>query len=202
MVAATLHTGAGPSPDIFTADRVETSRLRLRMFRPEDLDALSGITRDPEVMRYIGHGQPLSREETRENLTRIVSAFSRRGFGRWALELKETGVLVGYCGLSLGNEEIGVELAYMLARGAWGLGLALEAGRATLRYGFERLGLGSIAGLTMHDNRRSRRVLERLGMSFVRAAHFYGFDCVHYAVAREDWRDDGSLYRVTQGSRQ
>ena len=198
MVAATLHTDAGPSPETFTADGVETSRLRLRMFRPADLDALCDITRDPEVMRYIGHGQPLTREETGDNLSRIVAAFGRRGFGRWALELKETGALVGYCGLSLGNDEVGVELAYMLARGAWGRGLALEAGRASLRYGFERLGLRSIAGLTMQDNHRSRGVLERLGMNFVGAAHFYGFDCVHYVVAREDWRADSSLYRVIQ----
>jgi RimJ/RimL family protein N-acetyltransferase len=197
VVTATLHTDAGPSPELFTADRVETSRLRFRMFRLEDLDAMCEITRDAEVMRYIGHGRTLTREETRDNLSRIVSAFQRRGFGRWALELKETGALLGYCGLSLGNEEVGVELAYMLSRGVWGRGLALEAGRASLRYGFERLGLGAIAGLTMQDNQRSRRVLERLGMSFVRDAHFYGFDCVHYAVAREDWRDDGSLYRVT-----
>ena len=196
MVAATLHTDALTPSDPFRADEVETSRLRLRMFRPEDLDAMCEITRDPEVMRHIGHGHPLTREETSQNLASIVAAFRRRGFGRWALELKETGGLAGYCGLSLGNEEVGVELAYMLARGAWGRGLALEAGRACLRYGFERLDLKSIAGLTMHDNRRSRRVLERLGMGFVRAAHFYGFDCVHYAVARADWRDDGSPHRV------
>lgn len=196
MVAATLHTDAGPSAAHFTHDEVETSRLRLRMFRPEDLDAMSEITRDPEVMRFIGHGRPLTRDETRDNLANIVAAFRRRGFGRWALELKETGELVGYCGLSAGNQEVGVEVAYMLARGAWGRGLAVEAGRASLRYGFERLGVASIAGLTMQDNRRSRRVLERLGMTFVRDAHFYGFDCVHYAVAREDWTDGGSLYRV------
>jgi ribosomal-protein-alanine N-acetyltransferase len=196
VVAATLHTDAAPS-GIFNADRVETSRLRLRMFEPEDLDAMCEITRDPEVMRYIGYGHPLTREETRANLGSIVSAFRRRGFGRWALVLKETGALVGYCGLSRGNEAVGVELAYMLARGVWGRGLALEAGRACLRYGFERLGLREIAGLTLHDNRRSRRVLERLGMSFIRDAHFYGFDCVHYSVAREDWSDDGSLFRVT-----
>lgn len=202
MVAATLHTDAEPSTGHFTADEVETSRLRLRMFEPDDLDAMSEITSDSEVMRYIGHGHPLTREETRANLVNIVSAFRRRGFGRWALILKETGALVGYCGLSNGNKEVGVELAYMLERGVWGRGLALEAGRACLRYGFERLGLDSIAGLTMHDNRRSRRVLERLGMSFVRDAHFYGFDCVHYSVALDAWRDDASLYRVTQGSRQ
>lgn len=196
MVSAILHTDALPSEELFRADEVETSRLRLRMFRPDDLGALSRITSDAEVMRYISYGRPLTREETRDNLGSIVAAFRRRGFGRWALELKETGALVGYCGLSLGCQEVGVELAYMLARGAWGRGLALEAGRACLRYGFERLDLRSIAGLTFHDNRRSRRVLERLGMGFVGDAHFYGFDCVHYSLARARWRDDDSFYRV------
>lgn len=197
MVAATLHTDAEPASGYFTHDEVETSRLRMRMFRPGDLDAMSEITRDAEVMRYIGHGRPLTREETRDNLANIVAAFRRRGFGRWALELKETGALVGYCGLSRGNEEVGVEVAYMLARGVWGQGLVLEAARASLRYGFERLGVGSIAGLTMQDNWRSRRVLERLGMGFVRDAHFYGFDCVQYSVSRDEWREDNSLYRVS-----
>ena len=199
MVAAALQTDAGRARGPFTADEVETRRLRLRMFRPEDLEPMCAITRDAEVMRHIGHGHPLTREETRANLESIVAAFRRRGFGRWALELKATGELAGYCGLSLGNEEVGVELAYMLARGAWGRGLVQEAGRACLRYGFERLDLDSVAGLTLHDNRRSRRVLERLGMSFVRDAHVYGFDCVQYILARADWRDDGSFYHVTQG---
>jgi RimJ/RimL family protein N-acetyltransferase len=201
VVAATLHTDAGPWAP-FAADRVETARLRLRMFAPADLDAMCGITRDPEVMRYIGAGVPLSRDETEANLVNIVSAFRRRGFGRWALERKAGGRVVGYCGLSLGLEEVGVELAYMLARSEWGTGLATEAGRACLRYGFERLGVESIAGLTMNNNQRSRRVLERLGMKYVRDARFHGFDCVWYSVARRDWREDESFYRVLQGGRQ
>lgn len=199
MVSATLHTEAEPRAGHFAADEVETPRLRLRMFEPSDLDALCEMTRDPEVMRYIGYGHPLTREETRANLSNIIAAFRRRGFGRWALVLKETGALVGYCGLSSGNQEVGVELAYLLTRGAWGRGFALEAGRACLRYGFERLGLESVAGLTRCDNSRSRRVLERLGMSFVRDAQFYGLDCVHYSVARDDWHDDGSPFRVKSG---
>ena len=195
MLATTLHAATAPHPDR-AADRVETARLRLRMFRPADLGPLCRMTSDPEVMRYIGHGHTLSRDETRANLESIVAAFRRRGFGRWALEEKAGGALVGYCGLSLGNGEVGVELAYLLARGEWGRGLAAEAGRACLRYGFERLGLDSIAGLTMRDNHRSRRVLERVGMRHLRDARFYGFDCAVYAVARRDWRDDGSFYRV------
>jgi ribosomal-protein-alanine N-acetyltransferase len=195
LVAATLHTKA-PEAGAPVADELETARLRLRLFRPDDLDRMCEITRDPEVTRYIGHGHPLSREETQANLGKIVSGFRSRGYGRWALERRDTGVLVGYCGLSSGNPEVGIELAYMLAREEWGKGLALEAGRASLRYGFETLRVDSIAGLTFHDNQRSRRVLERLGMKFVRDERYYDFDCVHYAAARADWRADGSYYRV------
>ncbi len=91
MAAATLHEETCADERPFAADRIETARLRLRMFRPDDLDAMCEITRDPEVMRYIGRGHTLSRAETRDNLSSIVAAFRRRGFGRWALELRETG---------------------------------------------------------------------------------------------------------------
>ena len=196
MASATLLTDPETETASAAAVGLETARLRLRMFRREDLGALSEITSDPVAMRYIGHGRTLSREETRLNLDSIIAAFRRRGFGRWALESKETGAVVGYCGLSLGDAEAGVELAYLLARSEWGRGLASEAGRACLRYAFETLRLDSVAGLTLHGNRRSRRVLEGLGMSYVGPAHFYGFDCVHYSIPRRDWRDDGSPYRV------
>ena len=201
MVAATLHTEA-PAIGAFVADEIETARLRLRLFTPDDLDRMCEITRDPEVMRYIGYGSPLTREETRASITRIMSAFQRRGYGRWAVERLDTGALIGYCGLSSGNPEVGVELAYMLAREEWGRGLAHEAGGAALRYGFEMLGVDSIAGLTLHENRRSRAVLERLGMKFICNAYYYNFACVHYSLARADWRDASSYYRVWQGSRQ
>ncbi len=194
MVAATFHTeapeAAAPAPGL------ETARLRMRLFTPEDLDRMCEITSDPEVTRYIGYGNPLTREETRGNIEKIMEGFRRRGYGRWALERRDTNRLIGYCGLSSGNPEVGVELAYMLAREEWGKGFALEAGRAALRYGFEAVGVDSIAGLTLHGNRRSRAVLERLGMKFICEATYYDFACVHYAIARADWRPDGGHYRV------
>src|ERR671920_843692 len=191
MVAATLHADA-PEAGATGADELETARLRMRLFTPDDLDRMCEITRDPEVMRYIGYGHPLTREETQANLGKIMNGFRRRGYGRWALERRDTGALVGYCGLSSGNPEVGIDLAYMLAREEWGRGLALEAGRASLRYGFETLGVDSIAGLTLHGNLRSCKVLERLGMKFIRNDTYFGFDCLHYAVARADWRKDAS----------
>lgn len=201
MATATLYTEAPPEPAV-AAYRIETARLRLRPFTPDDIDRMCEITRTPEVMRYIGYGHTLSREETSANLNLIMNGFRRRGYGRWALERRDTGALIGYCGLSSGNPEVGVELAYMLAHEEWGKGLALEAGRASLHYGFETLDLDSIAGLTLHGNSRSRAVLERLGMKFIREAHYYNFACVHYAIARVDWRNDASHYRVIQGSSQ
>jgi ribosomal-protein-alanine N-acetyltransferase len=191
-----------PEAGAFAPDEVVTARLRMRLFTPADLDRMCEITGNPEVTRYIGYGHPLSREETTANLEKIMNGFRRRGYGRWALERRDTGALIGYCGLSSGNPDVGIELAYMLAREEWGKGLALEAGHASLRYGFETLGVDSIAGLTLHDNCRSRGVLERLGMKFIREAHYYDFACVHYAIARADWRDDSSPYRVCQGGRQ
>jgi ribosomal-protein-alanine N-acetyltransferase len=177
---------------------LETARLRLRMFRADDLGALSAITRDAEVMRYIGAGHPLTREETEFNMMRIIKAFRRRGFGRWAVVKKDGGALAGYCGLSFGHEEVGVELAYLFARKEWGRGLATEAASACLRYGFERLGLDSVAALTRHENTRSRRVMEQLNMRYLRCGHYYGYSCVCYSITRDEWQPDGSMYRVVK----
>ena len=189
-------TGDGEESGRLAGDRLETARLMLRAFTPADVDDLYRITRDPEVMRHIGDGHPLTRAETARNLATIISAFHRRGFGRWALVLKETGALAGYCGLSMGSQEVGVELAYLLAKSEWGRGLATEAGAACLRYGFEQLGLGAIAALTRPDNTRSRRVMERLNMKYVRDGDYHGYSCVWYSISRDEWRPDGSTYRV------
>ena len=177
---------------------VETARLRLRPFTHEDLDGLWRIASDPEVMLHIGDGVPFTRDQTQYNLDNIVNAFDRRGYGRWALEKKnDGGRLIGYCGFANGSEEIGVELVYLLAREEWGKGVASEAAAATLRYGFETLGLHSIAAVTRPNNWRSRRVMERLGMSFERETFYHGYSCVCYRLAREDWRaPEGAIYRV------
>jgi RimJ/RimL family protein N-acetyltransferase len=176
---------------------IETARLRLRRFTLEDLDGLWRIASDPEVMLHIGDGVPFTREETLRNLTNIVNAFERRGYGRWALEKKEGGGLIGYCGLACGNEEIGVELVYLLAREEWGKGIVTEAASATLRYGFEALDFDSIAAVTRPDNWRSRHVMERLSMRFEGQTSYHGYSCVCYRLDRADWRPPGgAIYRV------
>ena len=194
MSASLKQTDAHVRP---RPSEVETARLRLRAFTLEDIDGLWRIARDPEVMRHIGIGVPFTREETLYNLTNIVRAFHRRGYGRWALEKKDGGGLIGYCGLAHGSEEIGVELVYLLAREEWGKGIATEAASATLRYGFEALGFDSIAAVTRPDNWRSRHVMERLSMRFETQTFYHGYSCVCYRLDRADWRPPGgAIYRV------
>ncbi|MBA3242221.1 MAG: GNAT family N-acetyltransferase [Acidobacteria bacterium] len=177
-----------------TFDELETARLRLRMFAPGDAFELSAITRDPKVMRYIGEGRPISAQETAANLDSIINAFRRRGFGRWAVIHKDSGRLIGYCGFSTGIPAAGVELAYMLARSFWGYGLATEAARACLRYGFEELRLSAISAITRPSNRRSRRVMEHLAMKFLCEKVYLSYDCVHYSIDRNDFTRDDSTY--------
>jgi RimJ/RimL family protein N-acetyltransferase len=184
------------TPSAWSADEMETARLRLRPFLEGDLDGLWRITADAEVMQYIGDGHPLTREETAANLSSIIAAFRRRGFGRWALSEKATGALMGYCGLTVPAGAQGIELVYLLARGAWGRGLATEASGAVLRYAFEELGIEHVYAYTMPDNGRSRRVLERLGMKYLRDGSYAGYACVCYGLARADWRPGPGLYRL------
>lgn len=193
MSASPTQTNAGAAARGAVA--LETARLRLRPFTLGDLGALCRITADAEVMRYIGDGFPLTPAETEANLRNIMDAFQRRGYGRWALEEKAGGALLGYCGLGCPAGSPGTELVYMLARGAWGRGLASEASAAVLRFAFEEVGLEHVYALTMPGNVRSRRVLERLGMEYLREDRYFGYDCVCYALTRERWRGPG-LYRV------
>ena len=167
---------------------LETERLLLRRFTPEDLDALARIAADPEVMRYIGSGRPMSRAETETALLSIIEGCERRGYGRWALIHKPGGELIGYCGLTLLDETVGVELAYLLDRAYWRNGLAAEAVAACLRHGFERLRLEKISAITHSGNAASIRLLEKVGLKFVRALRYYDIDCVQYETTREDFR--------------
>jgi len=172
----------------FVADEVETARLRLRMFTESDAQGLSLITGDPEVMTHIGDGVPLTQAQTKTNLDSIIRNFKTRGFGRWALIDKDLNKLIGYCGFGCGNPEVGVEVAYLLAKSHWGAGLACEAALACLRYGFEELRFEAIAGVTRPGNLRSQRVLKKIGMRYLRHAYYLSYDCVHYSITRSEFR--------------
>jgi RimJ/RimL family protein N-acetyltransferase len=161
-------------PGVGTSHAVDsegTERLLLRRWRAADTEPLAAINADPEVMRYIGRGAVLGRGLSEDLLTRFEREWRERGFGLWAVEEQAApGALVGFCGLSvpmfLPEVLPCVEVGCRLAREAWGRGLATEAARAALAFGFgPEHRMAEILAIVSPGNERSLRVAEKLGMT-------------------------------------
>jgi RimJ/RimL family protein N-acetyltransferase len=168
---------------------IETARLRLRMFRLQDLDNVAAMFSDPEVMRYVADGQPAGREEAEKALISIIAHWYQHGFGRWAVEDRVTRHLVGLGGL---RALFGVpEVVYHLARDYWGKGFATELARASLRFGFEEHRFERIVAVAKPENIASIHVMEKLGMHYEKHASYYGIDVVQYTIAGEEFKAEG-----------
>ena len=155
-----------------TAHRRETARLVLRRWRPADLAPFAAICADPAVMRWIGDGRVRSRQDCAAAVQRFETDWGERGFGLFALELRESGGLIGFAGLSVPTflPEVlpAVEIGWRLARAQWGRGYAGEAGREILSVAFDDLALGRVIGIHQVGNHASERLLQKLGMRFER----------------------------------
>lgn len=146
---------------------METDRLIVRMWRDSDLAPFAALNADPEVMRYLP--ERLTRVRSDALAARIRARHSAQGFGYWALELKSGAPFIGFAGVNHAPFEApftpAVEIGWRLAHDHWGRGLGTEAARAVLAYAFETLRLQEIVSFTVPANRRSRAVMERLGMT-------------------------------------
>jgi RimJ/RimL family protein N-acetyltransferase len=162
---------------------LETERLLLREFVADDAAACCAFSRDPIVTRYTGDQPPQNVEEARALLlAHPIADYAKHGFGRWACVLKDTEVVVGFCGLKFLDELGEVDIGYRLQPDCWGKGLATECARATLDYGFEQLNLRRIIGLVHPDNAGSIRVLEKLSMHSAGVIDYHGEKAVKYVL--------------------
>ena len=177
---------------------IETERLRLRLFALNDAENLYQILANPEVKEFLADGEDFSREDALAIIKRILVTYKERGFGRWAVIHKEDEKFIGYCGLIVLNEAIGVEIAYLFDREYWKRGLATEAARACLRYAFEQLRCERIAAISLVDNLASKRVIEHLRMTHVQDLNYFGRECFHYAIVRDEFRCDDSPYALRE----
>lgn len=146
---------------------LRTQRLLLRSWRDADLPVFATMCTDPEVMEFLS---PMREPGAVEAwVSRLKAHWREHGFGRWVVELPGEASFIGVVGLAWNPYEAhftpAVEIAWRLARPYWGKGFASEAAGAALDYGFDRLGLAEIVAMTVPANLRSRRVMERLGMS-------------------------------------
>ena len=163
---------------------LETSRLILREFRPDDLDALAKVLSDPETMRF--YPAPLDHAGVSDWIERNRRRYEKDGFGLWAMILKSTGELIGDCGLIRqvvdGTEQ--VEIGYHVHRDLWRNGLATEAAQACRDYGFAELPVDRLISLIRPENQPSRRVAEKNGMTIWKEVLWRGFPHLMYAIPR------------------
>ncbi|MDH0082796.1 GNAT family N-acetyltransferase [Stutzerimonas stutzeri] len=181
-------------------DRIalETSRLRLRSWHDDDLEPLAQLCADPEVMRY--DPALLSRDECAALMVRSRLHLLRHGFGLWALERKDSGAFIGYCGLVWAPSSVpgsAVELRWGVACEQWGQGLVREAAQTALKCAFGALGLDEVVACVSQINEPGRQLLEGLGMRPEPATTFGHPDVspehplhtqVLYRLRRDDWR--------------
>ncbi len=169
--------------------KCETERLLLRELEYSDIDALSAILRDEETM-YAYNGA-FSENETLNWLERQLARYKKYGFGLWAVILKESGEMIGQCGLTMQpwkDKEL-LEVGYLLNKKYWHMGYATEAAKACKMYAFEILDAREVCSIIRDTNIPSRRVAERNGMSVTDSwvKHYRGVDMPHllYTVKRE-----------------
>jgi RimJ/RimL family protein N-acetyltransferase len=159
---------------VTAAPEIETERLRLRGWRDGDRAPFAALNADPAVMEHFP--ARLSRAESDQLVVRIGEHFATNGFGLWAVEVPGVADFVGFVGLAIPRFEAHftpcVEIGWRLAREHWGRGYAPEAARAALRFGFESAGLDQIVSFTVPANVKSRRVMEKIGLSHDQADDF------------------------------
>lgn len=161
---------------------LETKRVILREFVPEDARALAHILSDPETMRY--YPAPLDDAGVGAWIDRNLRRYEKDGHGLWAMILKASGELIGDCGISMQEVE-GVwyrEIGYHVRRDLWGQGLAVEAARACRDYGFVTLHADRLISIIRPENLPSRRVAEKNGMTLWKTCEYRGLPHCIYLI--------------------
>jgi ribosomal-protein-alanine N-acetyltransferase len=147
--------------------RLETERLILRPWKEQDREAFAAMNADPVVMAHFP--KALDRAESDALLARLMDRWRGEGIAFGAAERRSDGALVGMVGLARvlfpGPVEGAVEIGWRLARAHWGRGYATEAAQAWLAHGFAAMRLREVVSFTVPENRASRAVMERLGMT-------------------------------------
>jgi RimJ/RimL family protein N-acetyltransferase len=175
---------------------IRTARLLLRPLGPADEEELFLLWNDREVGRYLWDDRAVARETVRAELEASQRSFAERGFGHFTLSLPPDPAVVGFSGLRSIAGSAEIEVLYALFPRFWGRGLATEAARAVLRYGFEELGLAEIFAGADPPNTASFRVMERLGMSWEGERRVGELTARYYRIRREEFVPHPGEYQV------
>lgn len=159
-----------------------TNRLQLRPCTLADIDDLHRLWTTPGVRKYLWDDEVIARDTAAEVVASSLADFSAHGFGHWVVTWQDQTDLIGWGGLRHFGEPPEVEVLYGFFPEFWGQGLAVEATRAILHYGFEKLGLARIYAGTDPPNTASVRVMEKVGMHFDRQTNINGLAAIYYVL--------------------
>jgi [ribosomal protein S5]-alanine N-acetyltransferase len=160
--------------------RLETERLILAPWEPDDWLLFKPIATDPQVMHFITGGRPWADDEIRNFAERNRTNFQDRGFCRWKLVEKASGDFIGFCGLGFLRDHKDPEIGWWLAHDRWGKGLASEAARAAFADALDRVGLKRIISIANPDNHASTRIMQKLGFRLENRYEYAGKPEVMY----------------------
>jgi len=164
---------------------LETERLTLRVFQPEDIEEFAPLEADPEVMRFYPSG-PRPREWAERGVGYFIRRQEQHGFSLWSVIHRADARFIGYCGLVPqmidGREE--VEVGYKFAHAYWGWGLATEAACAVRDWGFAHLDVPRFVSIIDPGNAASVRVAEKNGMCYEKDIIYDGKTCRLYSIER------------------
>ena len=163
--------------------QLETDRLRLRWFTDADVQVMFELNSDPDVIRYAESSPAQDLDEARQRLEQgPLADYEKYGYGRFAVELKETGEVIGFCGIKYLPEIDLPEVGYRLLKKYWGMGIGTEAARVCVDFAREDLGVELLVALIEPENKASVRIAEKLGMARGPLIHIYDTDAFQYEM--------------------
>ena len=171
---------------------IESERLVFRKFTLDDLPLLIDQRSDPEVNKFLGGTKLQNPEALAKRIRFYMTCYESHGFGMCAMLWKPTGEMIGSAGLQPldGTDEI--EVGYSMIREYWGKGIGTEAARAWLDHGFSEAGLDRIVAVAHTENWASRRIMEKLGMTFEKTEFHYDAECAFYGISKDEFLNGGN----------
>lgn len=177
--------------------QIETERLLLRTYTIEDLKTVYILITDPDVTRFFPKDYSVKKADVLASLPKRMEKWRTQGFGQLGVFDKKSKKLIGYVGLQFLDRTSEVEIYYGFFKDFWGKGIATEAAKAMLRFGFEEVRLEKIVGVTRPENFASQKVLTRLGFRQGEMKRFYNVDTAYFSLLRENYAPDEARYDLS-----
>lgn len=169
---------------------IETERILLRPFCIGDIERFAEICANPNVMRYIGDGKPVSRDVIAEKIPEWIELYEKQKYGLMALVMKESNEFIGFCGFihQTVDEAEYIELGYRLDETYWGKGIATEAAVAARDYAFNVLEVPILISIINQQNDASKCVAKKVGMKLMKQTNFKNVLVDVFCLKREEAR--------------